>query len=101
MHDEAPRCGCIRPPREASPEVRPPVPPERGKWASAALAHLRPGVRAAYILPMTDTPYRHLDDKKLPTEDEQLLESPPPQRPESCSSSPDPWRVLRIMGEFV
>ena len=35
--------------------------------------HLRPGVRAAYILPMTDTPYRHLDDKKLPTEDDQKI----------------------------
>ena len=66
-----------------------------------ALAHLRPDVRAAYILPMTDTPYRHLDDKKLPTEDEQLLESPPPQRPETLFLKSDSWRVLRIMGEFV
>jgi hypothetical protein len=50
---------------------------------------------------MTDSPYRHLDDKKLPTEDEQLLESPPPQRPETLFLKSDSWRVLRIMGEFV
>ena len=50
---------------------------------------------------MTDTPYRHLEDKKLPTEDEQLLESPPPQRPEQLFLKSDSWRVLRIMGEFV
>ncbi len=50
---------------------------------------------------MTDTPYRHLDDKKLPTEDEQLLESPPPQPPEQLFLKSDSWRVLRIMGEFV
>ena len=62
---------------------------------------MRPGAPAAYILPMTDSPYRHLDDKKLPTEDEQLLESPPPQRPEALFLKSDSWRVLRIMGEFV
>ena len=50
---------------------------------------------------MTNSPYRHLDDKKLPTEDEQLLESPPPQRPEQLFLKSDSWRVLRIMGEFV
>jgi uncharacterized protein (TIGR00730 family) len=50
---------------------------------------------------MTDSPYRHMDDKKLPTEDEQLLESPPPQRPEALFLRSDSWRVLRIMGEFV
>ena len=50
---------------------------------------------------MTDSPYRHLNDKKLPTEDEQLLESPPPQRPEQLFQKSDSWRVLRIMGEFV
>jgi len=50
---------------------------------------------------VTDTPYRHLDDKKLPTEDEQLLESPPPQPPEQLFLKSDSWRVLRIMGEFV
>ena len=50
---------------------------------------------------MTNSPYRHLDDKKLPTEDEQLLQSPPPQRPEQLFLKSDSWRVLRIMGEFV
>ncbi len=50
---------------------------------------------------MTNSPYRHMDDKKLPTEDEQLLESPPPQRPEALFLRSDSWRVLRIMGEFV
>jgi uncharacterized protein (TIGR00730 family) len=50
---------------------------------------------------VTNSPYRHLDDKKLPTEDEQLLESPPPQRPEQLFQKSDSWRVLRIMGEFV
>ncbi len=50
---------------------------------------------------MTDSPYRHIDDKKLPTEDEQLLESPPPQPPEQLFLKSDSWRVLRIMGEFV
>jgi uncharacterized protein (TIGR00730 family) len=42
-----------------------------------------------------------LNDNKLPTEDEQLLESPPPQRPEQLFQKSDSWRVLRIMGEFV
>jgi uncharacterized protein (TIGR00730 family) len=50
---------------------------------------------------MTDTPYRSLEDGKLPTEDEVLLESPPPQRPEQLFQKSDSWRVLRIMGEFV
>lgn len=50
---------------------------------------------------MTDTPYRHVDDKKLPTEDEQLLTSPPPQPAEQLFLKSDSWRVLRIMGEFV
>jgi uncharacterized protein (TIGR00730 family) len=50
---------------------------------------------------VTDSPYRHIDDKKLPTEDEQLLESPPPQLPEQLFLKSDSWRVLRIMGEFV
>jgi uncharacterized protein (TIGR00730 family) len=50
---------------------------------------------------VTDSPYRHVDDKKLPTEDEQLLESPPPQPPEQLFLKSDSWRVLRIMGEFV
>jgi uncharacterized protein (TIGR00730 family) len=50
---------------------------------------------------VTENPYRHLDDKKLPTEDEQLLESPPPQSPAQLFLKSDSWRVLRIMGEFV
>ena len=50
---------------------------------------------------MTDSPYRHVNDNKLPTEDEQLLESPPPLRPEQIFLKSDSWRVLRIMGEFV
>jgi uncharacterized protein (TIGR00730 family) len=50
---------------------------------------------------LTDNPYRQLDDKKLPTEDEQLLESPPPQTAAQLFLKSDSWRVLRIMGEFV
>jgi uncharacterized protein (TIGR00730 family) len=50
---------------------------------------------------VTNSPYRRLDDNKLPTEDEQLLESPSPQRPEQLFQKSDSWRVLRIMGEFV
>ncbi|HWB41002.1 MAG TPA: TIGR00730 family Rossman fold protein [Gemmatimonadales bacterium] len=50
---------------------------------------------------MDDSPYRQIDDKKLPTEDEQLLASPPPQLPEHLFLKSDSWRVLRIMGEFV
>jgi uncharacterized protein (TIGR00730 family) len=50
---------------------------------------------------VTDNPYRHLDDHKLPTEDEQLLQSPPPQTAQQLFLKSDSWRVLRIMGEFV
>ena len=50
---------------------------------------------------MTNSPYRHVSDNKLPTEDEQLLESPPPQRPEQIFLKSDSWRVLRIMGEII
>jgi uncharacterized protein (TIGR00730 family) len=46
-------------------------------------------------------PYRQLDDNKLPTEDEQLLESPSPQTAAQFFLKSDSWRVLRIMGEFV
>jgi uncharacterized protein (TIGR00730 family) len=45
--------------------------------------------------------HRVVNDMKQPTEDEQLLESPPPQRPEQLFQKSDSWRVLRIMGEFV
>jgi uncharacterized protein (TIGR00730 family) len=50
---------------------------------------------------VTNDPYRQMGDNKQPTEDEQLLESPPPQRPEQLFMKSDSWRVLRIMGEFV
>ena len=36
-----------------------------------------------------------------PTEDERLFSVPPPQERERMFTSSDPWRVLRIMGEFV
>ncbi|MDQ3208864.1 MAG: TIGR00730 family Rossman fold protein [Gemmatimonadota bacterium] len=52
---------------------------------------------------MTNSPYRTMDDHKRPTEDETLLEGPQPserQDKEKLLVS-DPWRVLRIMGEFV
>ncbi len=50
---------------------------------------------------MTDTQYRPPEDQKVLTEDEVLLESPPPQRPEQMFQKSDSWRVLRIMGEFA
>ncbi|MGH7657724.1 MAG: TIGR00730 family Rossman fold protein [Gemmatimonadales bacterium] len=37
---------------------------------------------------------------KRPTEDEALLENPPAERPDALRKT-DPWRVFRIMGEFV
>ncbi len=44
---------------------------------------------------------RHRDRPRGPTADEQLLESPKvPERPDALRKT-DPWRVLRIMGEFV
>ncbi len=54
---------------------------------------------------MTDqlphTPYRSVSDHKRPTEDEELLQSRrPAERPDALRKT-DPWRVLRIMGEFV
>ena len=44
-----------------------------------------------------------MDDNKRPTEDETLLEGPQPQerRDKAQILVSDPWRVLRIMGEFV
>ena len=52
---------------------------------------------------MTNSPYRHVSDNKLPTEDEQLLESPPPVRlygpgswgPKSIHQlvAPQAWRL--------
>jgi uncharacterized protein (TIGR00730 family) len=47
-------------------------------------------------------PLRHSDRQRGPTEDELLLESveAPPERPDALRKT-DPWRVLRIMAEFV
>jgi uncharacterized protein (TIGR00730 family) len=52
---------------------------------------------------------RHIPNPELnqaprsgrPTEDEQLLESPVPAEPRTDFTHSDPWRVFRIMGEFV
>jgi uncharacterized protein (TIGR00730 family) len=47
-------------------------------------------------------PLRHSDRQRGPTEDELLLESveAPLERPDALRKT-DPWRVLRIMAEFV
>jgi uncharacterized protein (TIGR00730 family) len=52
---------------------------------------------------VTNSPYRTMNDNKLPTEDETLLEGPQPResRGKEQILVSDPWRVLRIMGEFV
>ena len=52
---------------------------------------------------MTNSPYRTMDDNKRPTEDETLLEGPQPKERHDKEQIlvSDPWRVLRIMGEFV
>jgi uncharacterized protein (TIGR00730 family) len=52
---------------------------------------------------MTNSPYRTVDDHKRPTEDETLLEGPQPRERHGKEQIlvSDPWRVLRIMGEFV
>jgi uncharacterized protein (TIGR00730 family) len=52
---------------------------------------------------VTNSPYRNMDDNKRPTEDETLLEGPQPRerRDKEQILVSDPWRVLRIMGEFV
>ena len=44
-----------------------------------------------------------MDDNKRPTEDETLLEGPQPRERHEKEQIlvSDPWRVLRIMGEFV
>ena len=50
---------------------------------------------------MCDPTLRHLARSSGPTADEQLLESATlPERPDALRKT-DPWRVLRIMGEFV
>jgi len=47
------------------------------------------------------SPYRRLRNHKRPTEDEVLLESGElVERPDALRKT-DPWRVFRIMGEFV
>ncbi|MDQ3224757.1 MAG: TIGR00730 family Rossman fold protein [Gemmatimonadota bacterium] len=52
---------------------------------------------------MTNSPYRTMDDHKRPTEDETLLDGPQPSERHDKEKLlvSDPWRVLRIMGEFV
>jgi uncharacterized protein (TIGR00730 family) len=52
---------------------------------------------------VTNSPYRTIDDNKRPTEDETLLEGPQPRERHDKEKIlvSDPWRVLRIMGEFV
>ncbi|MEO8226095.1 MAG: TIGR00730 family Rossman fold protein [Gemmatimonadota bacterium] len=48
-----------------------------------------------------NSPYRKSEDAKRPTQDEALLEGPPTRyRPDALLKT-DPWRVFRIMGEFV
>ena len=49
-----------------------------------------------------DRSLRHSGKSTGPTADEQLLESVPPleERPDALRKT-DPWRVFRIMGEFV
>jgi uncharacterized protein (TIGR00730 family) len=49
---------------------------------------------------VTDKTQRRGGDDKRPTEDEVLLESAPVERPDALRKT-DPWRVFRIMGEFV
>ena len=48
-----------------------------------------------------NSPYRKSGDMKRPTEDEVLLQGPRTRyRPDALLKT-DPWRVFRIMGEFV
>jgi uncharacterized protein (TIGR00730 family) len=50
---------------------------------------------------LPNSPYRPQGETRRLTEDEVLLESPEPtERPDALRKT-DPWRVLRIMGEFV
>jgi uncharacterized protein (TIGR00730 family) len=53
---------------------------------------------------VADSELRHSARTRRPTADEELLESvrgrPPHERPDALRKT-DPWRVLRIMGEFV
>ena len=49
---------------------------------------------------MSDSKHPRLDDRERQTEDEALLEKARPERPDALRKT-DPWRVFRIMGEFV
>jgi uncharacterized protein (TIGR00730 family) len=49
---------------------------------------------------MADLNLRHASRHSGPTADEALLEGTPFERPDALRKT-DPWRVLRIMGEFV
>jgi uncharacterized protein (TIGR00730 family) len=53
--------------------------------------------------PIPNTSLNRRSRMGRPTSDEQLLERPPsiPERPPFDFTHTDPWRVLRIMGEFV
>jgi len=50
--------------------------------------------------PLNDNPYRSLPTPPQ-TEDELLLESPPPRAQVEHHKASDSWRALRILGEFV
>ena len=49
----------------------------------------------------TRRPYPPGAEPKRPTEDEMLLEGPQPKLRPDAMLKTDPWRVFRIMGEFV
>ena len=51
--------------------------------------------------PQHTKPYRTLGEGKPPTDDEVLLESPPPRDALEMHKASDSWRALRILGEFV
>ncbi len=50
---------------------------------------------------LPNSPYRKGNDAKRPTEDEALLEGPQTRYRPDAFLKTDPWRVFRIMGEFV
>jgi uncharacterized protein (TIGR00730 family) len=50
---------------------------------------------------MSNPPLQHSEEARRPTADEEILESGPSlERPDALRKT-DPWRVLRILGEFV
>jgi uncharacterized protein (TIGR00730 family) len=67
-------------------------------------SYIPPRSRASPFSPgchVSDAKPRRSGDEKRPTEDEVLLESAGPlERPDALRKT-DPWRVFRIMGEFV